>query len=91
MDTNTQPSANVPLPQKNHTKEIIFALIIVAVAIGAGAMIYKQARQQTQIEMQESVSQDPVRQAIEIQSSSDEIADIEADLSATDIDSLDQE
>lgn len=92
MENNT-PGVNTPMPPKNHLKEFIFAIIVLIVAFGAGAMIYQKAKDahlgdQATIEAQ---SNDAVADQIQTQSASDDTVSIKADLDATDPNAIDQQ
>ncbi len=86
---------NTPMPSSSHTKDFIFAIIIIVLAIGAGYFIYNKssevgiapAPQGENIEMKSS---DTVAAALQTQSSSDELDAIDADLQATDFSNIEK-
>lgn len=49
-----EKGVNAPMHNKNHGKELLFSIIIVVVAFGAGYMIYQQAGVQDMQSSQQS-------------------------------------
>lgn len=80
-------------PKTNKKSQLVVLLLLVVLLVIAIMMSQKiQDKQTEQIKMQEAVIQnDPITQQVQTQSSSDDTADIEADLNMTDIDTLDQQ
>ena len=84
MDAPMNPNMNAggTAPRSSSTGFIIATLILLAVIV-AGGMYFWQARAEN------SPENDAALQEINSQSSSDETASIEADLNATDVNSVD--
>ena len=85
-----------PTPEAHHKSHglgmIIVVVILVAFAILAALYLAAMPKPTTEPTPEDiRAEQDTQREALEIQSSSDEIADIEADLEATELDSIDAE
>ena len=99
QDLNTPQSDAVQEVQKKSIGPIIGIAIIVVIIIFGGLYYWgAQISRQEVKEGQENLTAeqienqaDPTTQQLQIQSTSDEIADIEADLDTTDLENLDQE
>ncbi len=87
---------NTPMPKPSHAKDIIFAIIIIVIAIGAGYFIYNKASEEVDMtsteQMEETTpkSSDSVTATLQTQSSSDDIDSIDADLKATDFSDIEK-
>jgi len=85
---NMQTSASVEMPTQSNHKTFIYSLIVVAVAIIAGAVIIMAGKSMIQEENAPYQENDMVTTQLQTQGTSDEVTDIEADLNATDLSAL---
>ncbi len=85
---NMQTSASVEMPTQSNHKTFIYSLIVVAVAIIAGAIIIMTGKSMIQEENAPYQESDMVTTQLQTQGSSDEVTDIEADLNSTDLSAL---
>ena len=96
---NQQPQSMggaMPGMKKSHGVGPAVGIVIIIVLLIAGGYYFWQQRAATMkgadLPSDEvSVDQDDTRAALEAQGSSDELADIEQDLNATELDSIDEE
>jgi hypothetical protein len=72
---------NTPIGDRGSVPGFILAIIIVLIAVGAGYFLFTQSSDTYP-------EKDDIAEMLKIQSGSDDIDSIEADLNATDIDSL---
>lgn len=94
-----QEPQNTRVQEKDEKKSVgpIIGIAIILVIIIFGGLYYwgdqiKNQREQENITSEEILEQkDPALEALEVQSSSDEIVDIEADLDLTDLEGLGKE
>ncbi len=82
-------------PKNSTSKKQLLAVLIIVLALTLLFMFGIKMRETPPTEqeiqqIQEVIQSDPITQEVQVQSSSDEVDSIEADLATTDIDILDQ-
>lgn len=78
--------------QTNSKKGLIVSVVIVVLAVVAGIMLFRTMdKNRTPVVGPEHAEADQTTMDIKTQSSSDELSDIEADLSATSVDKITEE
>ena len=91
MNPNTMPMSSMPgAPEKKSYGPLIAVIVILFLIVVGGLYFLGQRMSRNSYDNLQQPTQDEVTQGLNNQSSDDNVSSIEADLKATDINSLDQ-